>query len=100
MTDYDDYENNLAFPPVGDWSDKGEVPTTDRTQSSLDLVDKIAELTKWLNLKSEYICKLEDENKRLKELLKECKRYIDIWGYTDTHGNALLPQINQVLGEE
>jgi hypothetical protein len=35
--------------------------------------------------------------KQLKELLKECRRYIDIWGYTDTHGNALLPQIDEVL---
>lgn len=40
------------------------------------------------------------EKATLKELLKESKRYIDIWGYTDTHGNALLPQINKALGEE
>ena len=44
--------------------------------------------------------KAKRENKQLKDLLKECKRYIDIWGYTDTHGNLLLPQINQVLWEE
>lgn len=42
---------------------------------------------------------LKEENTKLKSLLKECKRYIDIWGYTDTHGNALFPQIEQVLGE-
>lgn len=40
------------------------------------------------------------ENAQLRELLRECKRYIDIWGYTDTRGNLLLPQINQVLGED
>lgn len=37
------------------------------------------------------------ENAQLKELLRECKRYIDIWGYTDTHGNLLLPQIDEAL---
>lgn len=42
---------------------------------------------------------LEAENTKLKELLKECKQYIDIWGYTDTHGNLLFPQIEQALGE-
>jgi len=35
--------------------------------------------------------------KQLKELLKECRRYIDIWGYEDTHGRAILPQIDEVL---
>lgn len=44
----------------------------------------------------EWKAKLE-ENAQLKELLKECRRYIDIWGYTDTHGNALLPQIDEAL---
>lgn len=33
MTDYEDYENNLAFPP-----------TTDRTQSKDELVEKIKKL--------------------------------------------------------
>lgn len=37
------------------------------------------------------------QNAKLKDILKECRRYIDIWGYTDTHGNALLPQIDEVL---
>ena len=55
MTDYDDYENNLAFEPVGDWADKGEVPTTDRTQSMTALIDKYAEVV--------------EENKCLKRLL-------------------------------
>ena len=52
--------------------------------------------------KASYNCMLENEvlrlkNAQLKELLKECRRYIDIWGYTDTHGNALLPQIDEAL---
>lgn len=41
--------------------------------------------------------RLEEENAQLKELLRECKQYIDIWGYTDKHGNLLLPQIDEVL---
>lgn len=47
----------------------------------------------------EWQAKLE-ENTKLKELLKECKHNINIRGYTDTHGNLLLPQIEQALGEE
>ena len=45
------------------------------------------------------IKELEMENEQLKELLKECRRYIDIWGYEDTHGRAILPQIDEVLNE-
>ena len=45
MSDYDNYEENLAFEPVGDWSDKGEVCTTDRTQSTIELVDRIERLS-------------------------------------------------------
>lgn len=70
MTDYEDYENNLAFKPIGDWSDKGEVPTTDRTQSSLELVDKIKELT--------------EENAKLKELLKRVDEYLE-WRIYDEY---------------
>lgn len=39
MTDYEDYENNLAFPP-----------TTDRTQSKEELVEKIEKLSKQLEI--------------------------------------------------
>lgn len=53
-----------------------------------------------LKVKENMIKSYQKENARLKELLKECKRYIDIWGYTDTHGNLLLPQIEQALGED
>ena len=42
----------------------------------------------------------DKENKQLKELLKECKRYIDFWGYTDSHGNFLYPQIDKAIGEK
>lgn len=39
MTDYEDYENNLAFPP-----------TTDRTQSTIELIEKIEKLTKQVEI--------------------------------------------------
>lgn len=71
MTDYEDYENNLAFPPEGDWSDTEPKNNTDRTASTIELVNKIEELNKWLDLKSEYIEKLEKENERLKWWLRE-----------------------------
>lgn len=44
--------------------------------------------------------KLAEENQQLKKLLKECKRYIDFWGYTDSHGNFLYPQIDNAIGEK
>lgn len=44
--------------------------------------------------------RLAEENQKLKELLKECKRYIDFWGYTDSHGNFLYPQIDNAIGEK
>lgn len=71
MTDYEDYENNLAFPPEGDWSDTEPKNNTDRTDSTIELVNKIEGLNKWLDLKSEYIEKLEKENERLKWWLRE-----------------------------
>ena len=77
MSDYEDYENNLAFKPIGDWADTEPKVNTDRTQSSLDLVDKIEELNKWLDLKSEYIERLENKEAILKEVLKECRKVID-----------------------
>lgn len=73
MTDYEDYENNLAFPPEGDWADTEPKVNTDRTQSSLDLVDKIEELNKWLDLKSEYIVKLEGNLNIATTALKDIK---------------------------
>lgn len=69
MTDYEDYENNLAFPPEGDWADTEPKNNTDRTASTIELINEIEKLNKWLDLKSEYIEKLETKNKELKEQL-------------------------------
>lgn len=50
-----------ALKEQGDWSDKGEKVNvnTDRTESTIELVEKIEELTKWLDMKTEYIATLE-----------------------------------------
>lgn len=55
----------------GDWSDTKPKNNTDRTASTIELINEIEKLNKWLDLKSEYIEKLEKENKKLKEQIKE-----------------------------
>ena len=98
MTDYEDYENNLAFPPEGDWADTNPRANTDRTASTIELVNKIEELNKWLDLKSEYIGKLEGENAKLKELLNACRDAMnddEYWVQCD-----LIKQIDELLGEQ
>lgn len=98
MTDYEDYENNLAFPPQGDWADTSPRANTDRTLSSIELVNKIEELTKWLDLKSEYAVKIEDENIKLKKLLNACRDAMNddkYWQQCD-----LIKQIDELLGED
>lgn len=90
MTDYDDYENNLAFPPQGDWSDTEPKNNTDRTASTIELIDKIESLTSWVDIKSEYIVKLE-------QLLWECRDAMnddEYWVQCD-----LIKQIDELLGE-
>ena len=65
MTDYEDYENNLAFPP-----------TTDRTQSTIELVEKIEKLTKQLEIA---ITGLYDvsENGETRWDMNQAKWYLD-----------------------
>lgn len=81
MSDYEDYENNLAFPP-----------TTDSTQSSVELVERIEKLT--------------EENARLKELLEECLDNItDSWdSFIDIAAGGetaeLIDKINEVLKDD
>lgn len=45
----------------GDWSDKGEkiAVNTDRTQSTIELIDEIENLNNMLAVKNEYIATLE-----------------------------------------
>lgn len=83
MSDYDDYENNLAFKPIGDWADTEPKVNTDRTQSSLDLVDKIEELTK--------------ENKKLEQMLWICRDAMNDGNYWQQC--ELINHIDELLGE-
>lgn len=76
-----DYNDNLAFPPQGDWSDTQPKITTDRTQSTIELVEKFKELT--------------EENTKLKGLLRECRGYIEYVGYLGV--DTILNKIDEVL---
>ena len=90
MSDYDDYENNLAFKPIGDWADTEPKVNTDRTASTIELIDKIESLTSWVDIKSEYIAKLE-------QILWECRDAMnndEYWVQCD-----LIKQIDELLGE-
>lgn len=94
----------------GDWADTNPRANTDRTQSTIELVDKIEKLEtenrkltkwldskeKWLNLKSEYINKLEFDIRnyciqieQLKCCLFNLRNYIK--------DETLLNKINEVL---
>ena len=96
--------------------DKGELPEGDyyiKRRNGDFLYDNIDTSGVWRNSIDEDILEVlapvpsyeewqakDKENAQLKELLKECKRYIDFWGYTDSHGNFLYPQIDKAIGEK
>lgn len=96
MADCEDYENNLAFPPEGDWADTNPRANTDRTASTIELVEKIEKLNWWLDKKSEYISKIEEKNKRLQELLTKCVEWLT---YID-RDNGIIAEIDKLLGED
>lgn len=92
--DYEDYVTEVLAP----------VPSYDEWKASEKYNKHLEEVIKVYERKDKQATetsvaynKLAEENAQLKELLEECRRYIDIWGYTDTHGNALLPQIDEAL---
>lgn len=81
----------------GDWADTEPKNNTDRTASTIELVNKIEELNKWLDLKSEYINKLEFDIRnyciqieQLKCCLFNLRNYIK-------KDKMLLNKINEVL---
>lgn len=85
----------------GDWADTEPKNNTDRTASTIELVNKIEELNKWLDLKSEYIEKLEAENRKIKEQLEIARNRL-LWviaerisdGYAD---DGIAMKISQTL---
>ena len=69
MNNTPDYKNNLAFAP-GDWSDSRVNGNTDRTATTIQLIEKIEQL--------------EKENKRLRDAIKFQNDFIDFVGNEST----------------
>ena len=89
----DDYED-IIMP----------VPSFEEWQASEKWIKSLEEKIKIYERKDKQATEISiaynellEENAQLKELLKECRRYIDYWGYEDTHGRAILPQIDEAL---
>ena len=65
MDNTPDYTNNLAFAP-GDWSDSRVNGNTDRTASTIQLIEKIEQL--------------EKENKKLRDAIEFQSEFINfVW---------------------
>lgn len=83
MSDYDDYENNLFFEPIGDMSKLNDCNDGKRGSDVLlstvdkckDLEEKLANSEKMRDLQAEYACKLEKKLKlatnTIEQVLKE-----------------------------
>ena len=65
MNNTPDYENDLAFAP-GDWSDSRVNGNTDRTASTIQLIEKIEQL--------------EKENKKLRDAIEFQSEFINFVG--------------------
>lgn len=90
-----------ALKEQGDWADKGEKVNvnTDRTESTIQLVEKIEELNGWLDLKTEYISSLEKRILEMVDILKECRLFVDLC--KDTPENKLLlERIDKQIGHD
>ena len=108
MNNTPDYNNNLAFAP-GDWSDSRVTNNTDRTASTIQLVEKIEELEKE-NAQLRKWCEefnaltVAEENSKLKQLLAKAQGCV--WLEKETYNNSspiwnelniLFESINEVL---
>ena len=83
MNNTPDYNNNLAFAP-GDWSDSRVNTNTDRTATTIQLIEKIEEL--------------EKENKKLRDAIKFQNDFIDFVGNEST--KILLTVQKALLNKE
>lgn len=88
MNNTPDYKNNLAFAP-GDWSDSRVKGNTDRTATTIQLIEKIEELereNKQLRKWCEEFNALDvaQENKRLRDAIKFQNDFIDFVGNEST----------------
>ena len=108
MNNTPDYKNNLAFAP-GDWSDSRVTNNTDRTASTIQLIEKIEELEKE-NAQLRKWCEefnaltVAEENSKLKQLLAKAQGCV--WLEKETYNNSspiwnelniLFESINEVL---
>lgn len=81
MSDYDDYENNLFFPPVRDMSKLNDCNEGKRGSNVLlstvdkckDLEEKLANSEKMRDLQAEYACKLEEKLRIAEEGVEKIK---------------------------
>lgn len=83
MSDYDDYENNLFFDPIGDMSKLNDCNDGKRGSDVLlsavdkckELEQKLANSEKMRDLQAEYACKLEEKlriaTNTIEQVLKE-----------------------------
>lgn len=86
MSDYTDYNENLAFPPEGDWAETKPVQNTDRTKSTIELVVKIERLSEELNIRN--------------DLLKECAEFLSsqkMYGVATSKIWNLLTRIENLI---
>lgn len=88
MNNTPDYENDLAFAP-GDWSDSRVNGNTDRTASTIQLIEKIEELEKE-NAQLRKWCEefnaltVAEENKKLRDAIKFQNDFITFVGNEST----------------
>lgn len=88
MNNTPDYKNNLAFAP-GDWSDSRVNGNTDRTASTIHLIEKIEQLEKE-NAQLRKWCEefnaldVAQENKKLRDAIKFQNDFITFVGNEST----------------
>lgn len=90
-----DYAENLAFPPQGDWSDTQPKNNTDRTASTIELVEKIEKLSKQLGIAKDFIrfivrydCKVV--------VPKDFSKYEACWFFIRSLAQEKLEQIEEL----
>lgn len=86
-----DYEDNLAFDP-----DVNNMPRCDIE----DLKKQLETANFYRDQSAEYIQRLEEENARLKNLLRECKPLLCNIGQWSIKRQGILKKINEVENEE
>ena len=88
MNNTPDYNNNLAFAP-GDWSDSRVNGNTDRTATTIKLIEKIEQLEKE-NAQLRKWCEefnaldVAEENKKLRDAIKFQNDFITFVGNEST----------------